>query len=51
MNVGEYQFSATLLMALLTLSLAFVLPRKVGLGGDVNRSRSELPEMWMTAFS
>ena len=39
MNVGEYQFSATLLMALLTLSLAFVLPRKVGLGGDVNRSR------------
>ena len=37
--MGEYQFSATLLMALLTFSLAFVLPRKVGLGGDVNRSR------------
>jgi AraC-like DNA-binding protein len=39
MNVGEYQFSATLLMALLTLSLAFVLPLKVGLRDDVNRSR------------
>ena len=37
--MGEYQFSATLLMALLTLSLAFVLPLKVGLRDDVNRSR------------
>lgn len=43
MTVGEFQFSATLLMGLLTLSLAVVLPRKVDMGTDVSRSR------WMLA--
>ena len=39
MTINEFQFCATVLMGLLTLSLAVVLPRKGEIETDVSRSR------------